>query len=60
LFYDFVLNEGQQILADIRFVPTSRKVVSPIGDTAVRLIDPAKALDMNEKWQKQYATMQTR
>jgi len=60
LFYDFVLNEGQQILADIRFVPTSKKVVSPIGDAQIKLIDPSKALDMNEKWHKQYMGMHTR
>ena len=53
LFYDFVLNEGQQILADIHFVPTSKKAASPIPpDVQIKLIDPGKALDMQEKWTK--------
>jgi iron(III) transport system substrate-binding protein len=60
LFYDFILNEGQQIFSDMRFVPTSKKVVSPIGDVAIKFIDPAKALDMQEKWVKQYMGMQGR
>jgi iron(III) transport system substrate-binding protein len=57
LFYDFVLNEGQQILADMRFVPTSKKIVSPIGNVAIKLIDPGKALDMREAWTKTYMEM---
>jgi iron(III) transport system substrate-binding protein len=58
LFYDFMLTEGQQILADMRFVPTSKKFASPIGDVPVKLIDPAKALDMREAWTKAYLDVQ--
>jgi len=54
LFYDFVLNEGQQILADMHFVPTSKKLPSPIGNVALTLVDPGRALDMQEKWIKAY------
>lgn len=54
LFYDFVLNEGQQILADLHFVPTSRKAASPIGDVPIKFIDPGQALDLQEKWTKTY------
>jgi len=57
LFYDFVLSEGQQILADMYFVPTSKKLPSPIGNVALTLIDPARALDRQEKWMKEYAAL---
>jgi iron(III) transport system substrate-binding protein len=52
LFYDFVLNEGQEILARHYFVPTSKKLPSPIGDVQLRMIDPAQALDSQDKWVK--------
>jgi iron(III) transport system substrate-binding protein len=48
LFYDFVLNEGQQILAQMHFVPTSKKLPSPIGDVPLKMIDPGRALDMQD------------
>ncbi|WP_040787653.1 ABC transporter substrate-binding protein [Massilia niastensis] len=54
LFYDFVLNEGQAILAQMHFVPTSKKQPSPIGDVALKMIDPGMALDMQEEWTKAY------
>ena len=60
LFYDFMLNEGQQIFSEMRFVPTSKKAASPIADVSIKFIDPAKALDMQEKWVKMYTVMQGR
>jgi iron(III) transport system substrate-binding protein len=54
LFYDFMLNEGQQILAQMHFVPTSKKQPSPIGDVQLKMIDPGQALDMQDKWTKAY------
>ena len=50
LLYDFFLGEGQAILAKSYFVPSSRKVPSPIGDMPVKYIDPAEALDNQERW----------
>jgi iron(III) transport system substrate-binding protein len=54
LFHDFMLNEGQQLLADVKFVPTSRKIESPISRVPLKFIDPAAALDMQDKWLKSY------
>lgn len=54
LFYDFALNEGQEILAQMQFVPTSKKQPSPIGDIPLKMIDPGQALDLQEKWVKLY------
>jgi iron(III) transport system substrate-binding protein len=54
LFYDFVLNEGQQILAKMHFVPTSKKLASPIRDVPLKMIDPGTALDRQDQWTKAY------
>jgi len=54
LLYDFFLGEGQEILAARNFVPSSRKVASPLGDIAVKPIDPAEAIDKQDVWLKQF------
>jgi iron(III) transport system substrate-binding protein len=54
LLYDFFLSEGQPLLAKLNFVPASSKVPSPLGDMAVRYIDPAEALDNQDAWLKTY------
>jgi iron(III) transport system substrate-binding protein len=60
LLYDFFLSEGQEILASRNFVPSSRKVKSPLGDIAITPIDPGQALDNQDKWLKQYEDIFTR
>ncbi|MDB5753798.1 MAG: fbpA 3 [Massilia sp.] len=54
LFYDFVLNEGQEILAQMSFPPTSTRQPSPMRDVQLKMIDPGQALDLQEKWVKTY------
>lgn len=54
LFYDFMLGEGQKLLADNSFVVTSTKLTSPFAHLPVKYIDPGKALDMQEKWFKAF------
>ena len=54
LFYDFMLTEGQKLLADNSYVVTSRKYPSPIANMAVKFIDPATALDQQDKWLKSF------
>jgi iron(III) transport system substrate-binding protein len=60
LLYDFFLSEGQPILAARNFVPSSSKVKSPLGDIAITPIDPAQALDNQDKWLRQYEEIFTR
>ena len=52
LFHDFMLGEGQRLLAEAQFVPASRLVDSPMRQVPMKLIDPAKALDQQDRWQK--------
>jgi len=53
LFYDFLISDGQQILASRAFVPASRKVASPLSGSFA-LIDSAAMLDQSKKWQELY------
>jgi iron(III) transport system substrate-binding protein len=53
LFYDFMLSpEGQKLLADNQFVPTSKLIDGPMSRMSFKLLDPAKVLDLQDKWLK--------
>lgn len=59
LYFDFMLTDGQAILATRDFLPASARVPpSPAATlppgTALTFIDPAKALDQNRKWSTSY------
>jgi len=57
LFYDFMLNEGQKLLADNHYVATSKKIPSPFANVPLTYVDPAKALDMQNKWLRNWDEM---
>jgi iron(III) transport system substrate-binding protein len=53
LFYDFVLStDGQDVLRQREFIPTSTKVNSVLSGLKVHFEDPAIQLDEGDKWQK--------
>jgi iron(III) transport system substrate-binding protein len=55
LYYDFMISdEGQQILFKRDFVPTSRKIDTPLNRGPLVIIDPKLVLDESEKWAKLY------
>jgi iron(III) transport system substrate-binding protein len=55
LFYDFELSEeGQRILAKRDFVPTNRKVDTPLNKIPLLVVDPKVMLDEQAKWSKLY------
>ena len=55
LYYDFMIgDEGQQILFKRDFVPTSRKIDTPLNRGPLVIIDPKLVLDESEKWAKLY------
>ena len=54
LFYDFMLSEGQAILAKKDFVPSSRALDSPLTKGPIHFLDPAQVIDQQEKWSKLY------
>lgn len=54
LFYDFMLSEGQALLASRSLVPTSKTTDFPLAKLPVKFIDPVRALDMQERWIKTF------
>ena len=50
LFYDYWLSEAQPLMVGMDYVPSNRKVKSPLGDIKVKLVDPVESLDQAEKW----------
>ena len=55
LFYDFEISEeGQKILARRDFVPTNRKVDTPLGKLPLKFVDPRVTLDEYDKWVNLY------
>jgi len=55
LFYDFEISEeGQRILVQRDFVPTNRKVETPLNKLPLMVVDPKVMLDEQAKWSKLY------
>jgi iron(III) transport system substrate-binding protein len=55
LFYEFEISEeGQRILAQRDFVPTSRKVDTPLNKLPMKFVDARVTLDEYDKWVKLY------
>ena len=54
LFYDFMLSDGQQLLANLDYVVTSKTIATPFSDVALKFVDPGQALDMQEKWTREF------
>ena len=55
LYYDFMIgDEGQQILFKRDFVPTSRKIETPLNRGPLVIIDAKLVLDESERWSKLY------
>jgi len=61
LFYDFELSpEGQTVLMKRDFVPTNRKVDTPLNKIPMKFVDAATSLDQAAKLQKQYEEIFTK
>jgi len=55
LFYDFEISEeGQKVLLSRDFVPTNRKVDTPLGRLPLKFVDARVMLDEYDKWVKLY------
>jgi iron(III) transport system substrate-binding protein len=54
LFYDFMISDGQRIMLQRDFVPTSRKVGSVLDRISLNFLDPDIVTDNGEKWQRLY------
>jgi iron(III) transport system substrate-binding protein len=55
LFYDFELSEeGQKILATRDFVPTSKKIDTPLNKLPMTFVDARVTIDEYDKWKTLY------
>ncbi len=55
LFYDFELSpEGQQFIANLEFVPTSKKIDTPLNKVPMKFVDAKVAIDEYDKWKGLY------
>jgi len=54
LFYDFMLDEGQKILADMDYVVVTEKIKTPFTGVDVTMVDPGQALDRQDEWMKTF------
>ena len=59
LFYDFMLSDGQTILAKNEYL-TARKSGSVLDKLQLKFVDSATVLDESAKWEKLYAEIITR
>ena len=55
LFYDFELSEeGQKIIAEREFVPTSKKIDTPLNKVPMTFVDARVSIDEYDKWKTLY------
>jgi iron(III) transport system substrate-binding protein len=55
LFFDFELSpEGQRLIATRDFVPTSRKVDTPLNKLPMTFVDASVTIDQYDKWKNLY------
>jgi iron(III) transport system substrate-binding protein len=60
LFYDFMLSDGQAILARNEYLTASRKTASNILDNLkLKFVDPVTVLDESAKWDKLFTEIIT-
>ena len=58
LFYDFELSEeGQTIIAQREFVPTSSKVDTPLNKVPMTFVDARVSIDEYDKWKNLYTEL---
>src|SRR5882672_162112 len=55
LFYDWMRSaEAQKVLLSLDYVPTNAQVPSPFAGWRFTLVDPAVALDQDDKWRRSF------
>jgi iron(III) transport system substrate-binding protein len=54
LFVDYLLSEAQGTLYSLSYVPTSKKVETPLKGIQIKIADPAEKLDNSQKWEPLY------
>jgi iron(III) transport system substrate-binding protein len=56
-FYEYMLGEGQAVLAKMDYVPANMKVASPLKGVKILQTDPIRTLDESDKWTALFETI---
>ena len=54
LFFDFMLTDAQDLMLKRDFIPTSKKISTPLNKFPLQFVDPKVVLDENDKWTRLY------
>ncbi|HEY4319161.1 MAG TPA: extracellular solute-binding protein [Herbaspirillum sp.] len=54
LFYDFMLSDGQTVLAQHDYMTTNKKYPTPLSKLPLKFMDHKTVLDESDKWNKLY------
>ncbi len=54
LYFDFMLSDAQDLLLKRDFIPTSKKIKTPLNQMPIKFIDSKVILDEEAKWSKLY------
>ena len=57
LFYEYMLTDGQTVLADMAYIPAAKREDSPLRNMRVRVLDAKEVLDDNDRWTKLYESI---
>jgi iron(III) transport system substrate-binding protein len=55
LLYDYLLGEGQEHFVSMDYVPSNRNAASPLHGVTIVQVDPVRALDEADKWNRLFA-----
>jgi iron(III) transport system substrate-binding protein len=54
LYFDFMLSDAQDLMLKRDFIPTSKKVSTPLNQMPIKFVDAKVILDEEAKWNKLY------
>jgi iron(III) transport system substrate-binding protein len=52
LFYEYMLTDGQKIIADLDYTPTNKSIDSPFKNSHYVMTNQSRFLDQYDKWEK--------
>lgn len=54
LYFDFMLSDAQDLMLKRDFIPTSKKISTPLNQMPIKFVDSKMILDEESKWNKLY------
>ena len=60
LYFEFMLGEAQDLMLKLNYVPTSKRIETPLNKMRLKFVDPKIAVDADGKWRSLYAEIITK